>query len=96
MVQIERDESPFGGSQQRKCVPRRSRHGKFRQILDNMRPSFSLDNGGTVSVDRRQILCWADIAEVAELVDALGSGSSGCTPVRVLSLIHISEPTRPY
>jgi hypothetical protein len=24
-----------------------------------------------------------DIAEVAELVDALGSGSSGCTPVRV-------------
>ena len=54
-----------------------------RGVSGVFRPSFSLDNGGTVSVDRRQILCWADIAEVAELVDALGSGSSGCTPVRV-------------
>jgi hypothetical protein len=42
-----------------------------------------LDKVPTVSVDNRQVPYSRDIAEVAELVDALGSGSSGCTPVRV-------------
>ena len=45
--------------------------------------SFLLDNGRTLSVDNPRIADLENIAEVAELVDALGSGSSGCTPVRV-------------
>ena len=51
--------------------------------LENAVPSFSLDNGRSAGVNKSPRFCYADIAEVAELVDALGSGSSGCTPVRV-------------
>ena len=52
-------------------------------VSGGLRPSFSLDNGRSAGVDKPPRFCYADIAEVAELVDALGSGSSGCTPVRV-------------
>src|SRR4030042_1097738 len=46
-------------------------------------PPILLDKVANAGVDKPHGPYSWDIAEVAELVDALGSGSSGCTPVRV-------------
>ena len=46
-------------------------------LSDLISSSIFLDKADPIGVERSKI------AEVAELVDALGSGSSGCTPVLV-------------
>ena len=38
----------------------------------------------------------ATVAMLEEVVDVVGSWQHDGLPVHVLSLIHISEPTRPY
>ena len=46
-------------------------------------PSFSLDNSGSAGVDKPHISALRTLPKWRNLVDALGSGSSGSTPVRV-------------